>query len=186
MTRNQLRTSEYRPEEDSIYTGLDITGIRKLPAVRSQVEDLIVSVQKDAPSLDRRPDFNLGKPLPAPRSKIVLDSDDDEPPVEQGYVYQRRSDGTLRRVKLVQQTVSSRRSEQFSASGTTRNRLGDKKTSVVDDLDNDSEASSDEDFDENPRPGYSFSWRRDAKGEMYNREVAVSETPSFYGLQVCP
>ena len=57
LSRSTLRTSEYRPEDDSIYTGLDIRGIRKLPELQSQVERLVSQVQDRAPSLDRRPSF---------------------------------------------------------------------------------------------------------------------------------
>ena len=83
---------------------MDIAGIRRLPGVKSKVDGLIASVQKDAPSLDRRPNFTLGKPLGPPHSKKVTvheSDDDDEPPLEQGFVYHTRPDGTLRRVKVV-------------------------------------------------------------------------------------
>ena len=61
LTRNQLRDSEYRPEESSLYSGLNINGIRKIPVIRTEVERLIGKVKHHAPSLDSRPSFVLNK-----------------------------------------------------------------------------------------------------------------------------
>ena len=57
MSRKNLRSAEYRPEDDTMYTGLDIKGIRKIPELQSLVEKLVGQVQNRAPSLDRRPSF---------------------------------------------------------------------------------------------------------------------------------
>lgn len=70
LTKNQLRTSEYRPETSSNYSGLNIKGIRKIPGIQSQVEDLINDVQHRAPSLDRRPSFVQVKNPPQPQHSI--------------------------------------------------------------------------------------------------------------------
>ena len=59
LTRNQLRASEYRPEESSLYSGINIDGIRKIPVIRTEVDRLIGRVQHQAPSLDSRPSFVL-------------------------------------------------------------------------------------------------------------------------------
>ena len=37
LTRNQLQSSEHRPEDESLYTGLNINGIRKLPGLGEHV-----------------------------------------------------------------------------------------------------------------------------------------------------
>ena len=64
LTRNRLVASEYRPEDISMYSGLDIKGIRKIPEIQAQVDRLIGAVQHLAPSLDSRPSFVLDKTAP--------------------------------------------------------------------------------------------------------------------------
>ena len=64
LSRKDLRAAEYRPEDESVYTGLDIKGIRKIPELQSQVERLVNQVQERAPSLDRRPSFIPAKKTP--------------------------------------------------------------------------------------------------------------------------
>ena len=126
LTRNRLRASEYRPEDKSAYSGLDIKGIRKIPDLQVQVDKLIGAVQHLAPSLDSRPSFVLDKSV---LSKPAV-------PVT------------------------------FSA----RNFSTEAGTAVG----NDPETSSDDEFDEAPRPGFVFKWRRDATGEKYNVEEKVT------------
>ena len=72
LTKNQLRASEYRPEESSLYSGLDIHGIRKLPSIRTEVDKLIGQVQHHAPSLDSRPSFVLDQNLQKKKSSHPL------------------------------------------------------------------------------------------------------------------
>ena len=57
LSRRSLRAHKYRPEDDSVYTGLNIKGIRKIPGLQPQVEKLVSQIQERAPSLDRRPSF---------------------------------------------------------------------------------------------------------------------------------
>ena len=64
LTRTQLAASEYRPEDKSLYSGLNIKGTRKIPDLQAQVDMLIGAVQNLAPSLDSRPSF--GQELPVP------------------------------------------------------------------------------------------------------------------------
>ena len=125
LTRNQLRDSEYRPEETSLYSGLNINGIRKIPVIQTEVDRLIAKVQNHAPSLDSRPSFRLDKTLPS------------------------------------------------SSLPDPRPRLGSQLGKL------DPETSSDEDVDEQPRPGFVFRWRRDQNGEKYfeeEKEVTVQDT----------
>ena len=98
LTRNQLRDSEYRPEESSIYSGLDINGIRKIPVIRTEVERLIGKVKSNVPSLDSRPSFVLNKtPLPSSQHGKSGDpdtsSDEDVDDLPQaGYVFRWKRD----------------------------------------------------------------------------------------------
>ena len=126
LTRNSLRAAEYRPEDKSLYSGLDIKGIRKIPDLQAQVDRLIGAVQHLAPSLDSRPSFVLDKSAPPKKAAPAVFS-----------------------------------AKSFAATATTG--LGD-----------DPETSSDEDFDEEPRQGYVFRWRRDANGEKYNVEERLT------------
>ena len=64
MSRRSLRAQEYRPEDDSVYTGLNIKGIRKIPGLQPQVERLVSQIQERAPSLDRRPSFIPARETP--------------------------------------------------------------------------------------------------------------------------
>ena len=73
LTRNQRLASEYRPEDLSLYTGLNIDGIRKIPVVRTEVDRLIGQVQHQAPSLDSRPSFVLDKTLHKQTAPLLLD-----------------------------------------------------------------------------------------------------------------
>ena len=77
LSRKDLRATEYRPEDDSLYTGLDIKGIRKIPGLQSQVEKLVSQVQRRAPSLDRRPSFIPAKVTPPVTAQSGGDHDDD-------------------------------------------------------------------------------------------------------------
>ena len=127
LSRSQLAAAEYRPDDASLYSGLNIKGIRKIPDIQAQVEMLIGAVQNLAPSLDSRPSF-----VP------------DKPPVK----------------STVPAAFSA---SSFSAKSVAAPNGGD-----------DPETSSDDDFDEAPRPGYVFRWRRDANGEKYNVEEKLS------------
>ena len=109
MTRNQIRASEYRPEEASLYSGLNIDGIRKIPVIRTEVDRLIGKVQHHAPSLDSRPSFLLDKTIPLQKAshppfssqlgksgaaidpETSSDEDVDEQP-QAGYVFRWRRD----------------------------------------------------------------------------------------------
>ena len=126
FTRNRLLASEYRPEDTSMYSGLDIKGIRKIPDIQEQVDRLIGAVQHLAPSLDSRPSFVLDKTAP-PKPAVPM--------------------------------VFS--AKNFSAAATPA--TGD-----------DPETSGDEEFDEAPRKGFVFRWRRDANGEKYNVEEKIT------------
>ena len=126
LTKNQLRASEYRPEDKSIYNGLDIKGIRKIPDLQAQVDRLIGAVQHLAPSLDSRPSFVLDKSAP-PKSAVPA----------------------VFSAKNFSSVASSAKGE-------------------------DPETSSDEEFDEAPRSGYMFRWRRDPSGVKYNVEEKLS------------
>ena len=128
LSRSQLAAAEYRPNDASLYSGLDIKGIRKLPNIQAQVEMLIGAVQNLAPSLDSRPSFVPEKPA----------------------------------------TVKTATSASFSASSFSRKPAANATGRE------DPETSSDEDFDEAPRPGYVFRWRRDANGEKYNVEEKIT------------
>ena len=133
LSRSQLAAAEYRPEDASLYSGVNIKGIRKIPDIQAQVEMLIGAVQNLAPSLDSRPSFVPEKPAPVKSTK-----------------------------------TSSFSASSFSGKPVATPTRGD-----------DLETSSDEDFDEAPRPGYMFRWRRDANGEKYNVEekiIVVHET----------
>ena len=154
MSRNHLRASEYRPEDDAINTGLDITGIRKIPELQSQVEKLLGQVQQRAPSLDRRPSFVPVRETP-PGVAFTDPQHEDEVVVEQ-FVYKYGEDGTLRKVKVL--------TPQTRGALPSLTRSGG---SQVDDL----ETSSDEDCAEVPQPGHAFKWMRDENGEKYFTEV---------------
>ena len=154
MSRKNLRASEYRPEDDSIYTGLDIKGIRKIPELQSQVEKLVSQVQQRAPSLDRRPSFVPVRETP-PGVAFADQQHEDEVVVEQ-FVYKYGEDGTLRKVKVL--------TPQTRGALPSLTRSGG---SQVDDL----ETSSDEDCAEVPQPGHAFKWMRDENGEKYFTEV---------------
>ena len=109
LTRNQLRASEYRPEESSLYRGMNIDGIRKIPVIRTEVEELIGRVQHHAPSLDSRPSFvldnnpvkqkpshpkltgQLGKSVSCVDPDTSSDEDVDEEP-QAGFVFRWRRD----------------------------------------------------------------------------------------------
>ena len=109
LTRNQIRASEYRPEEASLYSGLNIDGIRKIPVIRTEVDKMIGKVQHHAPSLDSRPSFLLDKTLPVQKASHLhfssqlgksgacidpetsSDEDVDEQP-QAGYVFRWRRD----------------------------------------------------------------------------------------------
>jgi hypothetical protein len=187
-TRIQLRDSEYRPEEESIYSGLNIKGIRKIPAIQSQVESLIALVQQQAPSLDTRPSFVPGQPLPVPSRgvKNVVFSEkhveDNDVTVEQEFVYEQLSDGTMRKVKVVPPPSVLRSGRLATACEQGHSESGGRKPHRhQDNPDNDDETSSDDDFDEEPRPGYIFRWRRDDSGEKYNvEELLQEETDMVY------
>ena len=156
LTRNQLLSSEYRPEDASMYNGLDIKGIRKLPGMRSQVEGLIDQVQERAPSLDRRPSFVVvGDPSPGAMAT---------PNVDPGYVYRYCEDGSLRKFR-VNQTPSGGGAAALPLAQTGSS--GGQKAKVVNFVEDDLDTSSDEDCEEEPKPGFMFRWRRDENGEKY-------------------
>ena len=162
-TRNQLRSSEYRPEDASFYTGINIKGIRKIPALSSEVETLVEKVQQSAPSLDRRPSFVQLRPSPAlarAESRNVEDV-----MVEHEYVYQRLEDGALKKVRVINTPVKANvYSEKSGTCGTLRRHESPVYRHEEDD---DPETSSDEECDEEPAHGYRFKWRRDENGEKY-------------------
>ena len=129
LSRSRLAAAEFRPEDASLYSGLDIKGIRKLPDLQAQVEMLIGAVKNLAPSLDSRPSF-----VP---EKIA--------------------------------SVKPAMPASFSASSFSR------KPAAVTAGQEDPETSGDEDFDEAPRPGYVFRWKRDANGDKYNVEEKIEQ-----------
>ena len=131
LSRSQLAASEYRPDDASLYSGMNIKGIRKIPDIQAQVEMLIGAVQNLAPSLDSRPSFVQEQPVP----------------------------------------VKSVTPAAFSASSFSRKSVATPNSGE------DLATSSDEDFDEEPRPGFVFRWRRDAKGEKYNVEEKLTVEP---------
>ena len=144
MSRKHLRSAEYRPEDDTMYTGLDIKGIRKIPELQSQVEKLVSQVQHRAPSLDRRPSF-IGVRDPSLAQQ--------QPGVAPEFVFRHCEDGNVRKVR----TPQSRDLASLPRSGGGQT--------------DDNETSSDDDCDEQPQPGYVFKWRRDEHGEKYFTEV---------------
>ena len=126
LSRSRLAAAQYRPEDASLYTGLNIKGIRKIPDIQAQVEMLIGAVKHLAPSLDSRPSFVPEKSVKA-------------------------------------------KSSSFSASSFSSKPVAASEDRV------DPEASSDEEFDEKPRPGYVFRWRRDVDGVKYNVEEKLEQ-----------
>ena len=166
LSRNQLRAAEYRPADDTIYTGLNIRGIRKIPDIKTQVEKLVNQVQGRAPSLDRRPSFVPVKDTPP--GTAFIDPHHDDVVVEQQFVYQYCEDGSLKKVKVL--TPQSRGTvPSFTKSGGGHVGQGD-----------DLEISSDEDCDEVPQSGHVFRWRRDENGEKYYiEEKQVMQQPEM-------
>ena len=146
LSRKSLRAAEYRPEDDSMYTGIDIKGIRKIPELQSQVEKLVGRVQNRAPSLDRRPSF-----IGVRGSDSSLDRQHAE--VAPEFVYRYCEDGSLMKMRTPQ-------SREFPP-------VPRSSGAQIDDL----ETSSDDDCDEEPQPGYVFKWWRDENGEKYFTEV---------------
>ena len=179
LTRNQSRASQYRPEEAPLYTGIDINGIRKIPVIGTQVDNLVGQIQSKAPSLDRRPTASLGQQLPVPllRKKVTIQSDsvvDDAAIIEEDFVFSRRPDGSLVKVRVVNETISRPAKSLASASARSASRWSKGRdahipTSPVSDPD----TSSDEDCDETPRPGCYFRWKRDNAGVKYNVEEEI-------------
>ena len=143
LSRKDLRSAEYRPEDDTRYTGLDIKGIRKIPELQSLVDKLVGQVQHRAPSLDRRPSF-IGVRDPSLAQQ--------KPEVAPELVAGHCEDGNVRKVR----TPQSRDLASLPRSGGGQ-------------IDDD-ETSSDDDCDEQPKPGYVFKWRRDEQGEKYFTE----------------
>ena len=144
-------------------------GIRKLPGARSEVDDLIDLVQQKAPSLDRRPSFIPNQTLEHSKKKFVPEQPEGDLLLEQGFVFQQGSDGTLRKVRVVPGPVrqSTGSSGRIGAGG---------RQPVFSDQESDPETSGDEDCDDEPRPGHKFRWRRDAGGDKYYVEELVKNT----------
>ena len=146
MSRRSLRAAEYRPEDETIYDGLNIRGIRKIPALQSQVEKLVGQVQQRAPSLDRRPSF-----VPVGETPPGVAVTDHEADVDgQEFLYKYGEDGKLKKVKIL-----TPQSNGPVLPTTRSSQAGDVET------------SSDEDCDEVPQPGFVFKWLRDENGEKY-------------------
>ena len=151
LNKNQLDSAQYRPGEEQIYSGLDMNGIRKIPGVRTEVDDLINLIKSQVPSLDCRPSHVPGQKLPPPSHQRPEPADT----VEE-FVYHRRPDGTLVKVRVV----------------------GDPAKVVPHlELQDDLEISSDEDCDMVPSAGFRLRWMRDSAWEKYFVEEKKSEKP---------
>ena len=191
LTRNQSKAAQYRPEEASLYTGINMDGIRKIPEVGVHVDGLVGRFQSLAPSLDRRPSATLGQQLPAPTLKkkvvikqnIVAVDDHEDDTIEKDFVFSRRPDGSLVKVRVVNE--SPRQSAKLSASARSavsgsRRREALPQAPFQTDPESDLDASSDEDCDEKPQSGYRFRWKRDFMGEKYNvEEPAYNQSPEM-------
>ena len=189
LTRNQSRAAQFRPEEASIYTGLNINGIRKIPEVGIHVDGLVGKFQNLAPSLDRRPSATLGQQLPAPnlKKKVVIKhkhtARDNDDTIEEDFVFSRRPDGSLVKVRVVNESPS--RSAKLSSSAgsavrRTKRREVPSQSPFQSGPESDPDTSSDEDCDDRPRPGYYFRWKRDTMGEKYNvEELAYNQSPEM-------
>ena len=141
LSRRDHRASEFRPEDDSLYTGINMKGIRKIPVLQTQVDKLVGKVQSRAPSLDRRPSFiGVRDSSLAPQHTEVAPE----------FVYRECEDGTMRKVRTPQ----------------SRDLLPVPRPGQIDGLD----TSSDEDCDVEPQPGNVFKWWRDENGEKYFTE----------------
>ena len=165
-----------------MYTGKDITGIRKIPQLREQVENLIDQVQDRVPSLDRRPTagvHTVPKQVMLPPSEPVFTRPNGlasgshsvsyssyENNTEDNFIYLRRSDGSVYRVPVINEgSVQdlSPLSRQVQARCNTRT-----KHTQEDPL-----ASSDEDCPIVPKNGWHHVWRRTANGDKYFIEEPV-------------
>ena len=155
LNRNQLNSAQYRPGEEQIYSGLDINGIRRIPEVRTEVDELINLIKSQVPSLDCRPSHVPGKKLPPPSNHRQMDRP--ELDVVEEFVYQRRPDGTLVKVKVVGDPVE--------VTATSEPRYDDHET------------SGDEDCDVVPPAGYRLRWMRDSTGEKFCVEEKEPEKP---------
>ena len=175
LTRNQSRAAQYRPEEAPLYTGINMNGIRKIPVIGTQVDNLVGQIQTQAPSLDRRPSATLGQQLPPPRiKKKVVDQQServvgDVDTIEEDFVFSRRPDGSLVKIRVVNEAVGQ-------PLANSRRRVAH----IQPDHESDHDTSSDEDCDDIPRPGYCFRWKRDNLGEKYNvEEPACNRSPEM-------
>ena len=177
LTRNQSRAARYRPAEAQIYHGMDINGIRRMPRVGDDVDALLGRIQNQVPSLDEQPTLVPGQPLPPPRSRKVTKVTtaqqhqvvNDGVAVEEEFVYHRRHDGTLTKVRVVP-------TGQSTVGHTSQDQLGGYAAHLAPmDPESDPDTSSDEECDIVPQPGYYLRWKRDNTGEKYNIEELVRE-----------
>ena len=164
LTRNQHKSSQKRPEQETLYTGLNIEGIRKIPELGEHVENLIDKIQDRIPSLSRPPTAQLlalGDPKRKDVSKQRVDSDHDTPE-ELGFVFHQRKDGSYVKVKVVRENQPS--------------KVNSRLATVETDTESDSETSSDDDCEASPQPGSSFLWKRDKNGDKYFVEAPLEKS----------
>ena len=181
LTRNQMKSSQRATEGPPVYTGLDITGIRKIPALKKQVESLVEHVQDSVPSLDKRPTANLtGRTeLPDARPTFTHHANPEYAgqleetatgTADGGYLYLRRRDGTLYKVQVIDEDAVidiSPKSRSYRHMRTNPSRAS-ASSSHEDPL-----VSSDEDCPLVPRPGYRHVWRQSKEGEKYFTEEPI-------------
>ena len=73
LTKNQIKAAQATTFDPPVYQGLDMNGIRKIPHLRENVENLVEQVQGKVPSLDRRPSAHLSNLATKPTFMLCAD-----------------------------------------------------------------------------------------------------------------
>ena len=172
LTKNQLKAAQPVTANPPIYKGLDMNGIRKIPHLRGEVENLVEKVQNAVPSLDRRPTaggdaFLNQQSLGAQTPAFSL------PAVEENFIYLRRDDGTIYRVPVMndnQVVDMSPRTRQVGFEKPPPSHGSRTKCLIAEE---DPLVSSDDDCPVVPKPGWRHIWRQAANGEKYFTEEII-------------
>ena len=169
LTKNQVKAAQKKSADPPLYTGLDMTGIRKIPKIRETVENLVNQVQDTVPSLDRRPTASLA--FLSDHTTTGLPAAPETLSTEEDFIYLRKRDGTLSKVSVV--------SENQMGTGLTRQTGYSSSCSGLQAAghpDEDPLASSDDDCPIQPLPGRRHVWRRLPNGDKYfTEEPAASQ-----------
>ena len=183
LNKNQAKGAQPTSTGTTAYTGLDINGIRKIPGLRHNVENLVGQVQDLVPSLDKRPSAGAAtcrtqllksKPTftPYEQERFIGQTENRQgsPKVDDGsdFVYLRRPNGTIYRVPIVNEDSVA----TLSPMGRVLQGSQQKNTSHLG-MQEDPLVSSDDECPLVPRNGYKHVWRRDRYGEKYFTEERI-------------